>query len=84
MKATVIVEETQFYTNIYLSDGTTKVRLYCQNAGTQYAFLKAFAGQEVTVEIAACNWNDKTYYVGCVLSVLNADGTKTINELNFK
>ena len=84
MKATVIVEETQFYTNIYLSDGTTKVRLYCQNAGTQYAFLKAFAGQEVTVEIAACNWNDKNYYVGCVLSVLNADGTKTINELNFK
>ena len=84
MKATVIVEESQFYTNIYLSDGTTKVRLYCQNAGTQYAFLKAYAGQEITVEIAACNWNDKTYYVGCVLAVINADGTKVLNELNFQ
>lgn len=84
MKATVVVEETQFYTNIYLTDGTTKVRLYCQNASSQYGFLKQYAGQEVTVEIAACNWNDKTYYVGCVLSVINADGSKTLNELNFK
>ncbi len=82
MKATVVVEETAFYTNIFLSDGTTKVRLYCSNAN-QYRWLKEFAGQEVTVEIAACNWNDKTYYTGCVLSVINEDGTKTLNTLNF-
>lgn len=82
MKATVVLEESKYYTNIYLSDGTTKVRLYCSNAN-QYNWLKAFAGQEVTVEIAPCNWNDKNYYVGCVLAVRNADGTKTLNELNF-
>ena len=82
MKATVVVEETNYYTNIFLSDGSTQVRLYCSNAN-QYSWLKAYAGQEVTVEIAACNWNDKTYYTGCVLAVVNADGTKTVNTLNF-
>ena len=83
MKATVVLEETTYYTNIFLSDGTTQVRLYCSNA-SQYNWLKAFAGQEVTVEIAACNWNSKNYYTGCVLSVINADGTKTLNTLNFQ
>lgn len=82
MKATVLLEETAYYTNIYLTDGTTKVRLYC-SSGNQYGFLKAYAGQEITVEIAACNWNSKNYYTGCVLAVVNADGTKDINKLNF-
>ena len=83
MKATVVLEETKYYTNILLSDGTTQVRLYCSGA-SQYNWLKEFAGQEVTVEIAACNWNSKTYYTGCVLAVVNADGTKTLNNLNFQ
>lgn len=82
MKATVLVEETAYYTNIYLTDGTTNIRLYCSSA-SQYNWLKAYAGQEVTVEIAPCNWNNKTYYTGCVLSVINEDGTKTYNTLNF-
>ncbi len=82
MTATVVVEETAYYTNIFLSDGTTQVRLYCSSA-KQYNWLKVFAGQEVTVEIAACNWNSKSYYTGCVLAVINADGTKTLNTLNF-
>ena len=82
MKATVVVEETPYYKNILLSDGTNSVRLYCSSAN-QYRWLQAFAGQEVTVEIAACNWNGKNYYTGCVLAVLNADGTKTLNTLNF-
>ena len=82
MKATVLVEESAYYTNIYLTDGTTNVRLYCSSA-SQYNWLKAYAGQEVTVEIAPCNWNSKNYYTGCVLSVLNSDGTRTLNTLNF-
>ena len=82
LEATVTVEEAQYYTNIYLTDANgTKLRLYCSNAG-QYSWLKAFAGQEVTVEVAACNWNDKNYYTGCVLSVVTEDG-KILNELNF-
>lgn len=82
LTATVTVEESKYYTNIYLTDGSTQVRLYCSSAN-QYNWLKAFAGQEVTVEVAACNWNDKNYYTGCVLAVLDAEGNKTINTLNF-
>ena len=80
--ATVTVQETQHYTNIYLSLNDTNLRLYCSSAN-QYNWLKAFAGQEVTVEVAACNWNDKNYYTGCVLSVVQADGTKVYNTVNF-
>lgn len=82
LKATVVVEESQYYSNIFLSDGTIKVRLYSSSA-KQYNWLKAYAGKEITVEMAACNWNSKEYYTGCVLAVRNADGTKAYNELNF-
>ena len=82
LKATVEVNETPYYTNIALTSGSTKVNLYCSSAN-QYNWLKAYAGQEITVEIAPCNWNSKNYYAGCVLAVRNADGTKTLNELNF-
>ena len=80
--ATVLVEESAYYTNIYLANANgTKLRLYCSSAN-QYNWLKAFAGQEVTVEVAACNWNDKDYYTGCVLAVITEDG-KVLNTLNF-
>ena len=82
LKATVNVVEQAYYTSIALTDGDTKVSLYCSSAN-QYNWLKAYADQEVTLEVAACNWNDKNYYTGCVLAVRNADGTKTLNELNF-
>lgn len=82
MTATVLVEDGGYSKNIYLTDGTTKVRLYCSSAN-QYRWLQAYDGQEVTVEIAPCNWNNKNYYVGCVLAVINEDGTKTVNTLNF-
>ncbi len=81
VKATVNFNETAYYTNVNLSDGSTKLNLYC-SSGSQYGFLKAFAGQEVTLEIAPCNWNNKSYYVGCVLAVYTEDG-KVLNELNF-
>ncbi|MGN0998267.1 MAG: hypothetical protein ACI4PO_01785 [Faecousia sp.] len=83
MKATVEVEESAYYTNIFLSDGTTKIRLYCSSA-KQYSWLMNYAGQEITVEIAPCNWNSKDYYTGCVLAVIHEDGSKTPNELNFQ
>ena len=82
MKATVLVEGNAYYTNISLTDGTTSIRLYCSSAA-QYAWLQAYAGQEVTMEIAACNWNSKNYYTGCVLSVILEDGTKVYNTLYF-
>ena len=81
VKAKVNFEETQYYTKCNLTDGTNNVTLYCSSA-KQYSFLKQFAGQEVTLELAACNWNNKTYWAGCVLSVITEDG-KVINTLNF-
>ena len=34
------------------------------------------------IELAMCNWNSKSYYTGCVISVTK-DGVKTNNTLNF-
>lgn len=81
IKATVTFTETQFYTQVSLTDETNKITLYCSGAG-QYAWLQQFSGEEVTLEIAACNWNSKTFWAGCVLSVITEDG-KTVNTLNF-
>ena len=72
-----------YYTNIKIksTDGKTTLSLYCSSAN-QYSFLKQYAGKTVTLELAMCNWNDKTYYTGCVISV-TYEGVKTINTLNF-
>ena len=82
LKATIVVEEAAYYSNIYISDGTNNIRLYCSSSN-QYNWLKTYAGQEITVEIAPCNWNSKNYYTGCVLAVILADGTKVLNTLNW-
>ncbi len=84
LTVTVEVVVTPYYTNINLISGSKKVTLYCSSAN-QYSWLKVFAGQEVTVEIAACNWNDKKdYWRGCALAVyLDDEGGKIYNTLNF-
>ena len=58
------------------------ITFYCSGVG-QYGFLQEYVNQEVTLEIALCNWNDKTYWTGCVLAIRLADGTKIVNSLNF-
>ena len=80
--ATVEVVETAYYTNIKLVDGSTSVTLYCSGAN-QYNWLKQYAGQEITMELAPCNWSSKKAYPACVLAVLHEDGSKTVNTLNF-
>jgi hypothetical protein len=83
MTGTVVYTESQYSKTIKISDGNKQINLYCGNAATQYAWLVAFNGQEVTVEVAACNWNEKNYWSGCVLAVVHADGSKTYNTLAF-
>lgn len=83
VKATVEFVDAGYYTKLTISDNGTTFSLYMSGAG-QYSWLKAFTGQEVTMEIAPCNWNNKTYYAGCVLAVVNDDGSKIINNLNFE
>ena len=79
----VKVEETQFYTSLKVTslDGNTTISLYCSSAN-QYSWLKAYSGQTVTLELAACNWNDKTYWAFCALAVYTDDG-KVLNTLNW-
>ncbi len=82
LTVTIKVVDAQYYSNIYIVDGSTELLLYCSSA-SQYNWLKAYNGQTVVVEVAPCNWNEKTSYRGCVLAVVNADGSKVYNELNF-
>ena len=83
VKATVEVVETAYYTNLKITYNGVELALYCSSAA-QYNWLKAYAGQEITMEIAPCNWNDKKdNYRGCVLAVVLEDGTKVLNTLNF-
>ncbi|MBQ8319968.1 MAG: hypothetical protein IJX81_03715 [Clostridia bacterium] len=82
LKATVTVTGGGYSTGIVLTSGSDSISLYCSGAG-QYEWLQAYAGQEVTLEVAACNWNDKSYWRGCVLAVRLSDGTKVYNTLNF-
>ena len=83
LKAIVIFEDKGYYTNCKLTslDGSVSITLYSSSA-KQYSFLEPFSGKEVEVELAACNWNSKTYYAGCVVSV-TYDGQKVMNTLNF-
>ena len=63
-------------------DNGNKIGFYCSGVG-QYSFLKDYAGQEVTLEIAICNWNGKTWWTGCAIAIRLADGTVIHNTLNF-
>ena len=81
----ILLVETQHYSNLYITapgDENSKILLYSSSA-SQYSWLQQFAGQTISIEVAACNWNDKTdNYRGCVLSVITAEG-KVYNQLNF-
>ena len=81
VKATIDVQSTAYFTNIKLKDGTISFSLYCSSAN-QYGFLLDYSGEEVILEIAPCNWNNKGYWTGCVLAVRTEDG-KIYNLLNF-
>ena len=83
VEAIVKFNKTAYYTNVTVTslDGSVSLTLYSSSAA-QYSFLEAFADQKVTLEIAACNWNSKTYYAGCVVSV-TSEGNTVVNSLNF-
>lgn len=84
MTATVSVQKSNFSTNVKLTgtDMSKAVSLYSGNA-YQYAWMEQFDGQTVTIDIAACNWNGKIYYRGCILAVYTADGEIVLNDYNF-
>ena len=84
IKAVILYEKTQYYSNCKLQsvDGSLTMNLYSSSAA-QYSWLSPYYNKEVTIEVAVCNWNNKTYYTACVISVILEDGTKVVNNLNF-
>lgn len=74
---------SSYSTNYYVGTGEKKISLYSASRA-QYAWLSDYIGQNLTIEIAMCNWNGKTYYRGCILSVTTESGETVYNQLNFK
>ena len=68
---------------VSLTDANGNELKFYHSSPSQYSFLSAYNGQEVTIEVAPCNWNNKNYWRGCILAIRFADGTKIINTLNF-
>lgn len=66
--------------NITLVDGNNSITLYA-SGNSQYAWVAAYEGETITVELALCDWNAKGIK-GCVLAIVE-DGGKQLNELNF-
>ena len=76
---------TKNYSNAYLKDGDSEMRLYCTNAAGQYQWIKSYVDdtKTYTMEVAVCNWNNKNYYTACLLSITDSNGNKVMNTLNF-
>lgn len=66
-----------------LTDGINTLTLY-SGSTAQYSWLEQFIGQEVTIQVAPCNWNNKSYWRGCVLAVTDAEGNTHYNTLCFE
>lgn len=76
---------TKNYSNAYLKDGDSKMRLYCTNASSQYQWINPYVDdtKTYTMEVAVCNWNNKNYYTACLLSITDSNGNKVMNTFNF-
>lgn len=76
---------TKNYSNAYLKDGDSEMRLYCTNASSQYQWVNPYVDdtKTYTMEVAVCNWNNKNYYTACLLSITDSNGNKVMNTLNF-
>ena len=83
--AKIVYDTSNPYSAQYkIESDDTRISLYCSGAKQYRDLLEQFVDQEVTLEIAPCNWNNKSYYAFCALAVHTADGTVVLNELNFQ
>ena len=80
IEAYVFVE--QYNIKLGNQDGSVKFNLYSSGVA-QYSWLKPYGGQKITLLVAPCNWNSKSYYAGCALCAVLEDGTVIYNTLNF-
>ena len=73
---------SQGYNN-YIQNGQDSIGIYCSGANQNAWLVEATNGEVVKMEVALCNWNEKSTYKCCVLAVYKADGTKVVNPYNF-
>lgn len=73
------------YSNAFLKDGDDEMQLYCQDAKTQYQWIKSYVDdtKTYTMEVAVCNWNNGKSFKACLLSITDSNGNKVMNTLNF-
>ena len=75
---------TSDWETVSLTDANGNKISFYHGSPSQYSFLAAYNGQEVTLEVAPCNWNDRAYWRGCAIAIRLPDGTKIVNQLNFE
>lgn len=80
IELTIILNETPYYSNYNVTDGTTQTNVYSSSA-SQLEFLRQFNGQKVWVEFSLVNWNGNRY-AASILAVIT-EGGKVINNSNF-
>lgn len=83
--AKIFVNEDAYSVTVQLQDpdGSSGYLLLYSGGKDQYNWLKSYNKQTITVEVALCDWNARGLK-GCVLAVVNEDGTKVLNTLNFQ
>ena len=77
---TVVQTGNSYYSGVAVNADGASMTVYCSSAG-QYEWLMEYKDQEITVEVALCNWNCKGYKLS-VLAVYTDDG-KVVNTLAF-
>lgn len=81
----VKIFESQWYTNYYLTslDGSKELLFYAANGDSQYGYLlKQFKDQEITVDVAMCNWNSAKENRITAIAVITDQG-RIVNTLNW-
>lgn len=84
IKATISTYKNNYSEQWQIEDDTGYFNLY-SSSFSQYNWLEPYKGKECYIEVAPCNWNNKDFLRGCILSVTDVDGNigKTLNTLNW-
>ncbi len=63
-------------------DKTSSISLYT-NSGNEYDWLLDYSDQELTLEIALCNWNNKKFYKACVIKAYTSTNQELVNPNKY-
>ena len=69
------VEGTNNRSTWHIQTNDADLELYASDV-SQYDWLAPYVGKTVSVDLALCNWNKKSFYKAAILSV--TDGNKTV------